>query len=323
MIFWKEKLKIKDLEIPRFIGGPVDGLTDSPYRKVIREFSKEELLYTEIRHVRSISNKKGGELALNFDQIERPLNFQITANQTGFVEEACKKILKKGVDAIDLNIACPARNVIKSGSGAALMANIKLLENVLKIIRENVSIPFTVKMRSGFKEKNALEVAKLVEDCGVDALAIHPRLQTAKFSGELDYNIVVEMKKQIKIPILWSGGITDWKSAKETYEKTGVDGFLVSRALWGQPWILKELHENSLGNDFQIDAEVRLKGALMQLGNMLEYYGPKGLYYFRKNIPYYVKDKESASKIRNKLVTSESVDEVKKGLIDFFREVDA
>ena len=104
MNFFQEKLTIKGWSIPRLIGAPLDGITDSPFRKLVRDFSKDELLYTEMRHVRSVVTPKGGALALDFAQFERPLNFQFAANSTEFVQQACERALSVGIDAIDLNI---------------------------------------------------------------------------------------------------------------------------------------------------------------------------------------------------------------------------
>ncbi|MCK5633307.1 tRNA-dihydrouridine synthase [bacterium] len=318
MSYWKEKLKIGNLTFPRFVGGPLDGVTDSPFRKVVREFSKDELLYTEMRHVACVANDKGGAKALAFEQIERPLNYQLTANGVEFIERACEKVLASGVDIVDLNIGCPAKNVVGSGSGSALMADLPLLEKVLKLFRKSLGdTPFTVKMRAGFKNKNALEVAKLAQDCGANGIAIHPRSQTEKFSGVPDYALAAQVKQSVSIPVLFSGGVVDFESAKFVYEQTGVDGFLIGRGIWAQAWKLKELYEHSLGNSFNVDNKLKLSCALSQLDNMLEYYGDKGLYCFRKHVPFYIKDLPSASEVRAQLVTTESVDEVKKGLLRF------
>ncbi|KKP35702.1 MAG: tRNA-dihydrouridine synthase [candidate division TM6 bacterium GW2011_GWF2_32_72] len=317
MNYWKESLKIGNLIVPRFIGGPLDGVTDSPFRKLVRMFSKDNLLYTELRHTACVANDKGVTKCLRFDQSERPLNFQLTTNSLEFVEEACQRVQKEGVDAIDLNIGCPAKNIVKSGSGSAMMAEPELLEQVLKLMRKSINIPFTVKMRAGFKHKNVLEIAKMVEACGADALAIHPRLQTQKHSGELDFEVVAQVKKTVKIPVLFSGNIIDFESAKKTYENTGVDGYLIGRALWAKPWILKELEANAEGKEFVISEHEILAIALKHLDFDLEFYGDQGLYHFRKYLPYYVKEKSGASEVRKKLIVSESVEEVKKELTKF------
>ncbi len=318
MSFWQEQIKIGNRSFPRFIGGPLDGITDSPFRQLVRDFSKDELLYTEMRHVACVANDKAGDKALKFEQFERPLNYQIAANKLECIEKACEKILERGVDLIDLNVGCPAKNVVGSGSGSALMADLARLEFVVRRIRANVpNIPFTVKIRAGFKEQNAIEVAKLLQDCGVDAIAVHPRLQTQKFEGRPDYPLVAQVKKAVSVPIIVSGGVVNWATAKMVYEQTGADGYLIGRGIWSKPWKLHELYENSQGRPYAVSNELMLQYAIKHLDLMIAYYGDRGLYAFRKHLPFYIKGSQGASLLRQDLVISESHDEVKKKLIDY------
>lgn len=320
MSYWQGKLQIGNVSYPRFIGGPLDGITDSPFRKLVREFSPQELLYTEMRHVACVANDKGGQRSLKFEQLERPLNYQVAANKLEYVDLAVEKILASGVDMVDLNIGCPAKNVIKSGSGSALMADPKRLEALLLRFRSLLPIPFTVKIRAGFKQKNALDIAKLIQDCGADAVAIHPRLQTQFFEGRPDYSLAAEVKKAVSIPVILSGNVINFATAKLAYEQTGVDAFLIGRGIWAKPWKLKEMQEQSLGRQFTVDKATILHYSLKHLDNILDYYGPGGLYMFRKHLPFYLKGSPSASALRKELVTSKSVEEIKEGLITFFAE---
>ncbi len=318
MSYWQQKIKIGHLEIPRFIGGPLDGITDSPFRKVVRQFSKDALLYGEMRHVGCVANDAGAKKSLDFEQLERPFTYQVSANSIDFIEQACQKILEAGVDIVDLNIGCPARCVIKSGSGSALMGDLPRLEKILKFFRATLPIPFTLKMRAGFKEKNAVTVAKLAQDCGVDALAIHPRLQTQMFSGQPDYDIARQVKEAVGIPVFFSGGVVNWATAQSVYQKTGVDGYLIARGMWSRPWKLKELEEISYGNVFEVNESMILKAALDHLSAVVDYYGPQGVHIFRKHLPFYIKGKPSASALRQKLVIAQTQEELADGLKYFF-----
>jgi len=318
MSYWKEKLKIANLEFPRFLGGPLDGVTDSPFRQLVRNFSQEELLYTEMRHVNCVANQKGGHKAVQFEQFERPLNYQFAANSELFIDQACEKVLEKGVDCVDLNVGCPARHLVSSGSGSALMDDLERLQKILLSFRKKLEqIPFTVKIRAGFKKENSIEVAKLAQDCGADAIAIHPRLQSQKFQGVPDYSLAANLKKELAIPVIISGGIVDFPSAKMVYEQTGVDGYLIGRGMWSKPWKLKELREHSLGNDFQVDKETVLRCALGHLDNLVDFYGNDGVYSFRKHVPFYVKGMSCACQLKELIFSSTDLKEIKKGLEDF------
>ncbi len=319
MSYWNEQFVIGNRAYPRFIGGPLDGITDSPFRKIVRNYSADELLYTEMRHVACVSNDKGRARTLDFSQLERPLNYQVAASSIEYVEKACERILAAGVDCVDLNIGCPARLVIGTGAGSAMMGDLPRLESVLTLFRKCLPIPFTVKIRAGFKEKNAVDVAKLIQDCGADALAIHPRLQTQHFAGVPDYALAAEVKRAVTIPVILSGGIVNWATARAAYEQTGVDGYLIGRGIWSRPWKLHELKEHSQGRPYVADSSIILLSALEHLDNMIAYYGDKGLYAFRKHLPFYIKGKLCASQIRTKLIVSHDVEVVKEGLREFFR----
>lgn len=317
MSFWQEKIKIGNLSFPRFIGGPLDGITDSPFRQLVRDFSKEELLYTEMRHVRCVANEKGAQKALRFEQWERPLNYQVAANAVEGIEPACEKIVQAGVDLIDLNIGCPAKNVISSGSGSALMADLPRLQKIVTTFRSYLDLPFTVKIRAGFKNCNAVQVAQMLQDCGVDAIAIHPRLQTQKFEGRPDYSLAAQVKQAVQVPVIISGNVVNFKLAKMVHEQTGVDGFLIGRGMWAKPWKLFEMQQHAVGKAFTIDNQMLLKYALKHLEYMRAYYGDHGVYMFRKHLPFYVKGHPSATTVRRELVLVKDYEVVKKGLENF------
>ncbi len=319
MTYWKTKFKIGLLEVPRFIGGPLDGVTDAPFRQLVRQFSKDALLYGEMRHVSCIALNKGRVSPLDFSQLERPLTYQVSAHSVDFIASACEKIMAAGVDCLDLNAGCPARNVINSGCGSALMNDLPRFKSIVQLFRQSLTIPFTVKIRAGFKVQNAVDVARMLQDCGVDALAIHPRLQTQQFMGQPDYALAAEVKKVISIPVMLSGGIVNEATAKRAYDMTGVDGYLIGRGMWSKPWKLKELEEHAAGRPFVISSDEIHRCALEHFESMIAYYGQSGLYMFRKHLPFYLKGKPGASDIRAVLARTESVEEVRRGLDLFFK----
>jgi tRNA-dihydrouridine synthase B len=219
---------------------------------------------------------------------------------------------------INLNSGCPARKIIDAGSGAALMANIPLLKELIKIIIKKVNgkIPVTIKIRAGYNEKNGLEVAQISEFLGIDGIIIHPRLKTQGFTGELDFDLVKKIKQTVKIPIIFSGNIIDGQSASKTYDSTGVDGIMIGRALYGAPWKIKQILSELLGEHFEITEKEKMDLAIKHLKLNSKFYGLKhGFNVIKQHLPYYIKNIPDAAKIRHNLVLSQSEQEVETILI--------
>ena len=315
MSFWIDKFSVGNKSYPRFMSAPLDGITDSSMRRLIREYSTDVLLYTEMRHVSCVANERT-ERSIRYEPIEQPLAFQLSGNRTLFLEKAVAKVIEAGFCEINLNAGCPAKDVVKSGSGSALMGNIPVLKELLITLRRLIpnTVPFTLKMRAGFKEKNADEVAKLAVDCGVEALIIHPRTQPGGFSSLLDFDLVANIKKSVSVPVIFSGNITSFKRAEMTYERTGVDGFMIGRALWGAPWKIREIMDASVGKTFSVTQQESIACALKHLEYNLEFYGSHGLNPFKKHVPQYIKYIPGAASIRAGLVRSQSADEMRKRL---------
>lgn len=302
MSYWNSELRIGSLSVPRFIGGPLDQLTDAPFRLVTRMFCEPALLYTEIRHVAAVVNMPRPRLAI--DKKARPLNFQMTASSTEYIAQACEIVLEQGVDVVDLNIGCPASNVVNCGSGSALMGDIPRLTSVLKEFRACLPCPFTVKMRAGFKEYNAEDVARLCQDCGVDALVVHPRLQKQKFRGTPDYSILASVKNAVSIPVMVSGGIKTFQDAQAVYELTGADGFLIGRAQLGAPWLLRQLNDKAAGQEYILEQSLVYNAMYEHVQLLRNYYAHKGLVLAKRHIGYYLQGKEHAKLLRKKLHVS-------------------
>ena len=319
--FWTEKINLGNLTVPRFMTAPMDGITDSPMRQLIRTFSPDALLFTEMRHAACIANEKK-EISLQYTPIEHPICFQISAGSTNFVEESIEKIINAKFDMINLNSGCPAKRVIGSGSGSMLMANVPELKKIIKLCIKTINsrVKFSLKIRAGFQEKNAYDIALMAQDLGVDHLIIHPRTQKESFVGSLDFDLVEKIKNKLSIPVIFSGNIVDFESAKKTYERTGVDGFMVGRALLGAPWKIKEIMDESVGNRFEISNKISIETAIKHFDFNSKFYGPEvGFKLLKSHITGYIKNIPNAAKIRNTIVTSETEKEMREKLIDLFK----
>lgn len=310
--FWTESLRIDNLVIPRFMAAPLDGVTDSPLRQVIREFSKDELLMTEMRHVSHVAHEKEPR-SLKYKQEEHPLAFQVSANRVNDIDTAVEKVIASGFKMLNLNSGCPSPTVTKSGSGSALMADLPRLKELLLHFTKSINgrIPFTLKIRAGYKFKNAVEVAQLAQDCGVSCLMIHPRTAPEGFTSRLDFELVKEVKKALSIPVVFSGNVNNFERAKKTYELTGVDGFMIGRALWGAPWKLKEISEAAQGREFKVSTGAMVRYALHNFYLNVEHYGERaGFNCFKKQVAQYIRNVEGATEWRKVLLTTQAAKEM-------------
>lgn len=309
--FWHETISFGSLKVPRVMAAPLDGITDSPLRQLIRRFSKTELLYTEMRHIACVANSRVPTL-FAYEACEQPLAYQISANNTRWLADAVEAIVQNNFVMLNLNMGCPAPQVIRSGSGSALMNNIPLYKEIVTDLQKalNGRIPFTLKIRAGFKKTNAVEIAQIAQDLGVQGLIIHPRLQTGGFTAPLDYEITAAVKKAVTMPVIFSGNINNYKRMVSVHERTGVDGFMIGRALWGCPWKMHEIMEEAAGRTFTIPLVEMVRLARMHLDLNIKLYGPRGVNPFKKQLPQYIRSVEGASQLRSTLVRLQTAEEM-------------
>jgi tRNA-dihydrouridine synthase B len=284
-MFWKEKIKIGNLEVPRFMAAPLDGVTDSPFRQTLRTFSPDNLLFTEMTHVASIPhNGKRAE----YEPVEHPLCFQFSANKLEHIERAEDIVVNLGYDMINLNAGCPAKNVVKNGSGSALMADMPRLKEIIQTLQKHSGgLPVTIKIRAGFKEKNAPDVVKMAEDLGVPMVIIHPRTQIDKFGGEIDYDLVQKINQDCTIPLVFSGNITSYERAQEVYDRTGVDGYMIGRAIWGCPWKMAEMQAHAEGKEFVFSLADKIRTIQEHFTRTQAHYGTSATQLFKAHLGQY------------------------------------
>ena len=320
--FWQQKIRIGGHTVPRFMTAPLDGITDSPMRQIIREFSPDVLMFAEMRHVDMVANVSSNQV-LQYEALEQPLVFQFSANRTPFIGKAVERVLAAGFKAFNLNAACPAPAVIRSGSGSALMGDIPKLKSIIEELLRCIEgrAPLSIKIRAGFKQKNALEVAQLSQDMGCEAIIIHPRTQPERFAARLDYDLVAVIKKNISIPVVFSGNITKFDMAQRAYNLTGCDGFMIGRALWGSPWKLKEITEGTVDRQIDISLSKIFQCIVKHLDFNRDFYGKHGYAHFKKHLAQYIKTFPNATNWRNLLLRTQSENEMRAMLDALMKEI--
>lgn len=302
MIFSWKKIKKPILAL-----APMAGFTDSSFRQIVKSMAKDVVCFSELTSTNALEygSEKTIEM-LAFDKKEQPLILQIFGNKPEFFAESAKKIEQLGIAGIDINMGCPARKVTKALQGSALIKDVKLAAKIVEATKKAVKIPVSVKTRLGYSEYNEekfIEFCKALEESGADLLTIHGRTVSQGFSGEADWKPIYMIKKHLKIPVIGNGDI---KSAETAMRKIGnLDGIMVGRATFGNPWIMKEISGMMESKKVRVPKDIRGKipTILKHCRLSVKIKGEKyGILEVRKHLAAYIKGFRKASKYRGRLV---------------------
>jgi len=241
-----DELRIRDVLIrPAHILAPMAGITDTVFRRFIKRLGGCGLIMTEfVSSEGMIRQNFRSRRYLYYTEEERPISAQIFGADPQHLAEAARQIEDLGFDLVDLNLGCPAKKVVKCG-GSGLLRDLPLLGKILRAIRAAVNLPFTIKFRSGWSDEEivAVQVARLAEDCGVEALAVHPRTRVQGYSGRAQWGIIHEVKQAVRIPVIGNGDVFKPQDAQALQAQTGCDAVMIGRAAASNPWIFRQLAE--------------------------------------------------------------------------------
>lgn len=237
--------KIGNVEIKnQIVLAPMAGISNTSYRKIIKEMGAG-LIYAEMVSDKAImyANEKTFDL-LKMDESERPISQQIFGSDKESFVIAAKKVEEtQHPDIIDINMGCPVPKVaVKAQAGSALLKNPEKIYEIVKAVVDAVSVPVTVKIRSGWDEEhiNAVEVAKVCEQAGASAIAVHARTRSQGYSGKADWNIIKKVKEAVKIPVIGNGDVTTPELAKKMLDETNCDAVMIGRGVLGNPWLIRD-----------------------------------------------------------------------------------
>jgi nifR3 family TIM-barrel protein len=231
---------------PNLVLAPMSGITDSVYRSLVKEQNPGAvgLVVTELVSIEALTRQNVRTHGMmRFRPLERPISIQLFGADPARMAESARMAQDLGADVIDVNCGCPAPKVTKRGGGAELMRRPAVLQEILRALRGALTIPFSVKIRAGWDEgsRNAVEVARMAEGEGVQAIAVHGRTRAQLYSGQSDWDLVARVKQAVGVPVIGSGDVTTAAGALARLAETGVDGIMVGRATLAHPWIFREI----------------------------------------------------------------------------------
>jgi len=321
---------IKDNKIKnKVVLAPMAGISNPAYIKICEEMGLGYAI-TELISAEAIvrNNKKTFEMLKGIEDLNIPVAIQLFGSNSETLAKASKKIVDLYQNVfIDINMGCPVPKVaLKSEAGSSLLKNPKKVYEIISAVAKAVNVPVTVKIRSGWDNSsiNAVEIAKIAEEAGASAITVHARTRSQGYSGKADWDVIKEVKKAVKIPVIGNGDIKSCYDAKKRLEETNCDAIMIGRGCIGNPWLIKETLEYLENNIIprEITIKERIEMILSHLNRLIKTKNEKiALLEIRTHISYYLKGIPSSTELKEKIFKTKNILELKKIIEEYLKGI--
>lgn len=316
------------LSSPVFLA-PMAGVTDRPFRQLCRQMGAGLVVSEMVTSEPHLRNSRKTRLRMDHQGEADPISVQIAGTEPDKMADAARFNVAHGAQIIDINMGCPAKKVCNVAAGSALMKNEKRVAEILKAVVSSVDIPVTLKMRTGWdhENRNAIRIARIAEDNGIQMLSMHGRTRADAYKGEAEYDTIAEVKQQINIPLVANGDITSAQKAQQVMEYTGADAIMIGRAAQGKPWIFREINHYLKTGKMMASPDPLEVSQILQdhLTKLYAFYGElRGVQIARKHIGWYCKshqleNNEQLKYFRQHINGIENAQQQLEEVINFFK----
>lgn len=305
---------------------PMAGVTDRPFRQLCKKLGAGLAVSEMVTSNSLLYGSEKTRRRANHEGEVDPISVQIAGADPAMMAEAAKHNVDNGAQIIDINMGCPAKKICNVMAGSALLKDEPLVAKILKAVVNAVDVPVTLKIRTGWDKdnRNAIEIARMAEDIGIQALAMHGRTRACLYRGDAEYDTIAAVKQSINIPLIANGDITTPEKAKYVLDYTGADAVMIGRAAQGRPWIFREIeHYLTTGTHMLPPTVEEIHTVMLEhLHDLYDFYGElTGMRVARKHISWYTKGLAGSAAFRHHMNTLQTTELQLKAISDFFMEL--